>query len=78
MWFSDTAFAMNKDNDKWYYFDDSSVSLGNEDQIVVSCPDHFSGQFMFLHINLDKKCPVSYTNWDFKEVTNFLTSLLSV
>ncbi|XP_036375809.1 ubiquitin carboxyl-terminal hydrolase 15-like isoform X2 [Megalops cyprinoides] len=29
-----TAFAKNKDDDKWYYFDDSSVSPANEDQIV--------------------------------------------
>ncbi|XP_035283172.1 ubiquitin carboxyl-terminal hydrolase 15-like isoform X2 [Anguilla anguilla] len=29
-----TAFAKNKDNDKWYYFDDSSVSPASEDQIV--------------------------------------------
>ncbi|KAJ8382764.1 hypothetical protein SKAU_G00035420 [Synaphobranchus kaupii] len=29
-----TAFAKNKDNDKWYYFDDSSVSSANGDQIV--------------------------------------------
>ncbi|XP_023647199.2 ubiquitin carboxyl-terminal hydrolase 15 isoform X2 [Paramormyrops kingsleyae] len=29
-----TAFAKNKDDHKWYYFDDSSVSPANEDQIV--------------------------------------------
>ncbi|XP_030073101.1 ubiquitin carboxyl-terminal hydrolase 15 isoform X2 [Microcaecilia unicolor] len=29
-----TAFAKNKDDGKWYYFDDSSVSLASEDQIV--------------------------------------------
>ncbi|KAG9335217.1 hypothetical protein JZ751_005572, partial [Albula glossodonta] len=29
-----TAFAKNKDDGKWYYFDDSSVSPANEDQIV--------------------------------------------
>lgn len=32
----DTAFAKNKDDGKWYYFDDSSVSTASEDQIVVS------------------------------------------
>ena len=31
----DTAFAKNKDDGKWYYFDDSSVSTASEDQIVV-------------------------------------------
>lgn len=29
-----TAFAKNKDDGKWYYFDDSSVSATSEDQIV--------------------------------------------
>ncbi|NXA01757.1 UBP4 hydrolase, partial [Nesospiza acunhae] len=29
-----TAYAKNKVNDKWYYFDDSSVSVASEDQIV--------------------------------------------
>lgn len=33
---SDTAYAKNKDDGKWYYFDDSSVSPASEDQIVVS------------------------------------------
>lgn len=32
----DTAFAKNKDDGKWYYFDDSSVSTASEDQIVAS------------------------------------------
>lgn len=32
----DTAFAKNKDDGKWYYFDDSSVSIACEDQIVAS------------------------------------------
>uniref|UniRef100_A0A665WTE9 Ubiquitin carboxyl-terminal hydrolase n=1 Tax=Echeneis naucrates TaxID=173247 RepID=A0A665WTE9_ECHNA len=31
-----TAYAKNKDDGKWYNFDDSSVSPANEDQIVVS------------------------------------------
>ncbi|XP_061218318.1 ubiquitin carboxyl-terminal hydrolase 4 isoform X3 [Neopsephotus bourkii] len=30
-----TAYAKNKVNDKWYYFDDSSVSMASEDQIVT-------------------------------------------
>uniref|UniRef100_H0WJJ3 Ubiquitin carboxyl-terminal hydrolase 4 n=1 Tax=Otolemur garnettii TaxID=30611 RepID=H0WJJ3_OTOGA len=30
-----TAYAKNKLNGKWYYFDDSSVSLASEDQIVT-------------------------------------------
>ncbi|XP_058047153.1 ubiquitin carboxyl-terminal hydrolase 15 isoform X2 [Ahaetulla prasina] len=29
-----TAFAKNKDDGKWYYFDDSSVSTASEEQIV--------------------------------------------
>uniref|UniRef100_A0A8C9TH35 Ubiquitin carboxyl-terminal hydrolase n=1 Tax=Scleropages formosus TaxID=113540 RepID=A0A8C9TH35_SCLFO len=29
-----TAFGKNKDDHKWYYFDDSSVSPANEEQIV--------------------------------------------
>uniref|UniRef100_A0A8C0U360 Ubiquitin carboxyl-terminal hydrolase n=1 Tax=Cyanistes caeruleus TaxID=156563 RepID=A0A8C0U360_CYACU len=29
------AYAKNKVNDKWYYFDDSSVSVASEDQIVT-------------------------------------------
>lgn len=33
---ADTAYAKNKLNGKWYYFDDSNVSLASEDQIVVS------------------------------------------
>uniref|UniRef100_A0AAQ5Z842 Ubiquitin carboxyl-terminal hydrolase n=1 Tax=Amphiprion ocellaris TaxID=80972 RepID=A0AAQ5Z842_AMPOC len=38
-----TAYAKNKDDGKWYNFDDSSVSPANEDQIVVSvlvCRSH--------------------------------------
>lgn len=35
---ADTAHAKNKLNGKWYYFDDSNVSLASEDQIVVSEP----------------------------------------
>ncbi|XP_067417360.1 ubiquitin carboxyl-terminal hydrolase 4 isoform X2 [Emydura macquarii macquarii] len=30
-----TAYAKNKMNGKWYYFDDSSVSMASEDQIVT-------------------------------------------
>ena len=32
----DTSYARNKDNDQWYYFDDSKVTYAREDQIVVS------------------------------------------
>lgn len=32
---TDTAYAKNKVNGKWYYFDDSSVSVASEDQIVT-------------------------------------------
>lgn len=32
---TDTAYAKNKVNNKWYYFDDSSVSVASEDQIVT-------------------------------------------
>lgn len=35
MQLSDTAYAKNKDDDKWYNFDDSIVSPVSEDQIVV-------------------------------------------
>lgn len=34
---TDTAYAKNKIDGQWYYFDDSSVSGASEDQIVVSC-----------------------------------------
>uniref|UniRef100_A0A8C4ZI62 Ubiquitin carboxyl-terminal hydrolase n=1 Tax=Gadus morhua TaxID=8049 RepID=A0A8C4ZI62_GADMO len=33
-----TAYAKNKEDMKWYNFDDSSVSPANHDQIVVSVP----------------------------------------
>lgn len=33
---TDTAYGKNKVDEKWYYFDDSSVSSASEDQIVVS------------------------------------------
>lgn len=32
---TDTAYAKNKLDGKWYYFDDSSVSSATDDQIVV-------------------------------------------
>jgi ubiquitin carboxyl-terminal hydrolase 4/11/15 len=32
----DTAYAKNKDDMKWYYFDDSSVTASSEDSVVVS------------------------------------------
>lgn len=33
---TDTAYAKNKDDGNWYYFDDSSVSETNEDSVCVS------------------------------------------
>lgn len=49
-YFSDTGYAKNKDDGKWYNFDDSSVSPASEDQIVVSvliCKSH--RQQVLLH-----------------------------
>ena len=40
----DTAFAKNKDDGKWYYFDDSSVSTASGDQIVVSVSFNLEAQ----------------------------------
>ncbi len=34
--FPDTAYAKNKDDGSWYYFDDSSVSESSEDSVCVS------------------------------------------
>lgn len=34
--FLDTAYAKNKDDGSWYYFDDSSVSESSEDSVCVS------------------------------------------
>ncbi|TDH11101.1 hypothetical protein EPR50_G00082260 [Perca flavescens] len=31
-----TSYARNKDNDQWYYFDDSKVTYAREDQIVTN------------------------------------------
>lgn len=42
---SDTAYAKNKDDDKWYNFDDSIVSPVSEDQIVVR--EHFYSYSQF-------------------------------
>ncbi|MEE6480705.1 hypothetical protein FKM82_012651 [Ascaphus truei] len=50
-----TAFSRNKDDGKWYYFDDSSVSTASEDQIVSKAAyvlfyqrqDTFSGTGFF-------------------------------
>ena len=33
---SDTAYAKNKDDGRWYYFDDSTVTASSEDSVVVS------------------------------------------
>lgn len=32
----DTAYSKNLNDGKWYYFDDSSVSIADESRIVVS------------------------------------------
>jgi len=34
--FTDTAYAKNKDDNRWFYFDDSSVSESNEEAVCVS------------------------------------------
>lgn len=39
----DTAYAKNKDDNRWYYFDDSSVSEAREESVCVS---HFSVIFL--------------------------------
>ncbi|XP_069760274.1 ubiquitin carboxyl-terminal hydrolase 15-like isoform X3 [Narcine bancroftii] len=52
-----TAFAKNKDDSKWYYFDDTSVSSATEDQIVSKAAyvlfyqrqDTVSGTGYFAH-----------------------------
>ncbi|XP_078273394.1 ubiquitin carboxyl-terminal hydrolase 15-like isoform X3 [Rhinoraja longicauda] len=52
-----TAFAKNKDDNKWYYFDDTSVSSATEDQIVSKAAyvlfyqrqDTVSGMGYFAH-----------------------------
>uniref|UniRef100_A0A8C2XRN8 Ubiquitin carboxyl-terminal hydrolase n=1 Tax=Cyclopterus lumpus TaxID=8103 RepID=A0A8C2XRN8_CYCLU len=41
------AYGKNKDDGKWYNFDDSSVSPVNEDQIVVTFPQHVIIQMTF-------------------------------
>uniref|UniRef100_A0A8D2LAP8 Ubiquitin carboxyl-terminal hydrolase n=1 Tax=Varanus komodoensis TaxID=61221 RepID=A0A8D2LAP8_VARKO len=44
-----TAYAKNKVNGKWYYFDDSSVSPASEEQIVVSIENkQFWGFCIFM------------------------------
>ncbi|KAF1391081.1 hypothetical protein PFLUV_G00064890 [Perca fluviatilis] len=35
-----TSYARNKDNDQWYYFDDSKVTYAREDQIVIPQSSH--------------------------------------
>uniref|UniRef100_A0A7N6A0N7 Ubiquitin carboxyl-terminal hydrolase n=1 Tax=Anabas testudineus TaxID=64144 RepID=A0A7N6A0N7_ANATE len=44
-----TAYAKNKDDGKWYNFDDSSVSPASEDQIVVSLLICQSRVFLYIH-----------------------------
>uniref|UniRef100_UPI00398F05F1 ubiquitin carboxyl-terminal hydrolase 15-like isoform X3 n=1 Tax=Pristiophorus japonicus TaxID=55135 RepID=UPI00398F05F1 len=58
-----TAFAKNKDDNKWYYFDDTSVSSATEDQIVSKAAyvlfyqrrDTISGTGFFAHDHSLKK-----------------------
>ncbi|GCC34897.1 ubiquitin carboxyl-terminal hydrolase 15-like isoform X1 [Chiloscyllium punctatum] len=58
-----TAFAKNKDDNKWYYFDDTSVSSAVEDQIVSKAAyvlfyqrqDTISGTGYFAHDHSAKK-----------------------
>ena len=35
---TDTAYAKNVNDGRWYYFDDSTVSIADETKIVVSLP----------------------------------------
>lgn len=53
---SDTAYAKNKDDGKWYNFDDSSVSPASEDQIVVSVLICKSQSTVFLCIHQRPVC----------------------
>ncbi|CAF96184.1 unnamed protein product [Tetraodon nigroviridis] len=57
-----TAYAKNKDDGKWYYFDDSSVSPASEDQIVVS----FCVCALLTRLKLGHKEPLlCWTVWKF-------------
>lgn len=46
-----TAYAKNRLNGKWYYFDDSSVSLASEDQIVTKAA------YVLFYQRQDGECP---------------------
>lgn len=46
-----TAYAKNKLNGKWYYFDDSNVSLASEDQIVTKAA------YVLFYQRRDDDCP---------------------
>lgn len=54
----DTAYAKNKTDGKWYYFDDSSVSSASEDQIVV----RFSSFFLFFLNTIVHLCVALWFN----------------
>jgi len=41
LFFLDTAYAKNKDDGRWYYFDDSSVSPASADSVVVRVEVNF-------------------------------------
>ncbi|XP_062853923.1 ubiquitin carboxyl-terminal hydrolase 4 [Trichomycterus rosablanca] len=46
-----TAYAKNKSDGKWYYFDDSSVSSASEDQIVTKAA------YVLFYQRRDGECP---------------------
>ena len=46
--FLDTAYAKNKDDSRWYYFDDSSVSESQEESVCVSCSTFLLPTFILL------------------------------
>lgn len=87
---SDTAYAKNKDDGKWYNFDDSSVSPASEDQIVVSVLICKSQSTVFLCIHQKPVCWTrtrmvhfikvedfahwDYSNYDIAKQCDFKTS----
>ena len=61
---TDTAFAQNKDDGEWYYFDDSSVSASSEESVVVSP--------VFCHSSAEQRFLVGRCLW---EEQNFVFDL---
>lgn len=83
IFFSDTAYAKSKDDGKWYYFDDSSVSPASEDQIVVSvlfCLQCFEKKNPLLLFYFTKKENIMLLKCDTAEsnATLLLKPLLSI